>query len=124
MSVQHWSALAARWSYLVFGDKMHMLTPKVRCLRLLEEVIELCQSENVLSSEVQTVMQQVYSKPKNPEPLSELGGVMTTLAAYAGTTGYNIEEAFFNEFLRIMDPVIMDRVRHRNLSGDKIGFNG
>lgn len=89
--------------------------------RLLEEVIELAQCEQVTLDEIHTVARQVYQKPPGLA-WQELGGVMITLTAYAGTRDFDLEEAWLQEFERIMDPDIMARVRQRNLSGDKIGM--
>lgn len=116
-----WSRLCLRWSQLVFGAHFDKLTPKVRAMRLLEEVIELAQAEDVEPDSVLTIFNQVYKKPKGTT-WSEFGGVMATLATYAGTKGYDMDEAFWTEFMRIMHPDIMERVRTRNLEGDKIGI--
>lgn len=114
-----WQRLVARWSVLVFGDR-HIHT-SVRVLRLLEEVVELAQAEHVGPETVFAVVRQVYDRPRGVAA-EELGGVTICLAAYAETAGMDLEEAFWDEFERIMDPAIMERVRERNLRGDKIGM--
>lgn len=116
-----WSRLCLRWSQLVFGAHFDKFTPKVRAMRLLEEVIELAQAEDVDPDSVLTIFNQVYKKPKGTT-WSEFGGVMVTLATYAGVKGYDLEDSFMTEFERIMDPSMMEKVRNRNLSGDKIGI--
>lgn len=116
-----WQRLMKNWSKLVFRERYIDITPKIRSLRCLEEMMELCQTENVSEEEIDIIKRQVYDKPKG-EPLQELGGVMTTLAGYACTRDFDIEEAFWSEYERICDPVIMEKVRNRNLAGDKIGF--
>lgn len=117
-----WQTLARRWSQLVFGEHFERITPKIRSLRVLEEAMELAQSEGVTPEELQIIADQVYSKPVNPDPKKELGGVIVTLTNYADTRGYNLEESFYSEYCRILDPTIMARVRNRNLAGDKIGM--
>lgn len=116
-----WQRLARRWSQLVFGEHFDRITPKIRSLRLLEEAIELAQAEGVTIDEVEIVADQVYSKPIG-NPKQEVGGVIVCLTNYADTRGYNIEEEFYTEYCRILDPKIMERVRTRNLAGDKIGM--
>jgi NTP pyrophosphatase (non-canonical NTP hydrolase) len=90
-------------------------------LRVVEEVLELAQAEAVTPAEITIILYQVYGKPEGALH-QELGGVMTTLAAYAATANLDLETAFWDEFERIMDPQIMEKVRTRNLAGDKIGF--
>lgn len=119
---RHWTSLTMAWSKLVFRDQVQVLTPRVRAMRLLEEALELAQAEDVFLSEALIIINQVYEKPRG-DPRKELGGVLITAAAYAATREWLLENVFIEEFTRIMDPTIMDRVRNRNLSGDKIGFH-
>lgn len=114
--------LCLRWSRLTFETHSEQFTHHTRVLRLLEEVTELAQAERVSIQDASTILVQVYNRPVG-EPEKELGGVMVCLAAYAGTRGYDFEEIFWREFERIMDPKMMEKVRKRNLEGDKIGFN-
>lgn len=119
---RHWTELVMAWSTLVFNNNIKLLTPKVRSMRLLEEALELAQAEDVTRQDAETILAQVYAKPKGYS-YNELGGVLVTMAAYAGTQRWDLENVFMLEFTRIMDPVVMERVRNRNLSGDKIGFH-
>lgn len=116
-----WKRLCRRWSKLVFSDRFNEITPKIRMFRLVEEVFELAQAEGVTEAELDALKRQVYDKPANT-PCNEFGGVLVCLAAYADTRHYDLEEAFWDEFERIMDPAMMEKVRRRNLEGDKIGF--
>lgn len=117
-----WQSLADNWSKLVFKERYKDINPKIRALRALEEMMELSQAENVTEEEVLIILRQVYDKPKG-DPHQELGGVMTCLAAYGATSGLDMEECFLAEYMRICDPVVMEKVRKRNLEGDKIGFD-
>jgi NTP pyrophosphatase (non-canonical NTP hydrolase) len=119
--MQLWQSLVDRWSRLVFRERHPEITPKIRVLRVLEEALELAQAEGVTTSEAITIVDQVFSKPKGYAH-QELGGVLITLAGYADTANDDLESAFWAEFRRIMDPEIMEKVRIRNLAGDKIGF--
>jgi NTP pyrophosphatase (non-canonical NTP hydrolase) len=116
-----WQRLVGRWTELVFRDRFAEVTPRIRVMRLLEEALELAQAEDVPVTDAIIILNQVYDRPKG-EPSQELGGVVITLANYAETAGLDLEEAFYSEFTRIMDPAIMEKVRKRNLDGDKIGF--
>jgi hypothetical protein len=113
--------LIRNWTVLVFGPRYAEITPKIRALRLLEEVLELSQAEDITMSEIATVTGQVFNKPKGTR-FQELGGVGITLMGYCDTAQVDFESAFWAEFCRIMDPEIMEKVRTRNLAGDKIGF--
>lgn len=113
--------LLRRWSLLVFRERDREIGPKIRALRLLEEAIELAQAEGVTMQEVGIVRDQVYAKPPG-DPLQELGGVLICAVAHAAVRDWDHEEVFWAEFARIMDPELMEKVRRRNLEGDKIGF--
>lgn len=114
-------SLAESWSRQVFGDQLWKLNPRIRTLRLLEEVLELAQANGVTPKQAAAVHAQVFSRPVG-EPEKELGGVMITLACYCSTARADPEAAFLTEFGRIMDPTVIARVRSRNLGGDKVGI--
>lgn len=113
--------MALAWSRLVFQEHFEKLKPHVRAMRLLEEALELAQAEDVTSHEAEVILYQVYGKIKGM-PHKELGGVLMTVAAYAGSRGYDLEQIFIEEFYRCMDPKVIQRVLERNLSGDKLGL--
>ena len=114
-----WQRLVRRWQDLVFGSIP--LSRKVRAMRLMEEAIELAQSEGVTTVEASAILAQVYGKqPGNP--VQELGSVAVTAVLYADAADVDLEDVLCREFMRIMDPVMMDKVRQRNLEGDKIGL--
>lgn len=121
MRTNVWTRLCLRWSKLVFQNHYAYITPKVRAMRLLEEALELAQAEDVTDKESTIILNQVYGKDKG-DPRKELGGVLVCVAAYAGIKQYDLDNVFFDEFERIMSPEIMERVRTRNLEGDKIGL--
>jgi NTP pyrophosphatase (non-canonical NTP hydrolase) len=94
----------------------------IRAMRLLEEATELAQAEGVGELEATLIVKKVYSKPIG-DPVKEFGGVMITAAIYAHCRGLDMEESFMKEYERIMNVKIMNRVRQRNLSGDKPGLD-
>lgn len=116
-----WQRMVKRWSLLVFRERYTEITPKIRVLRVLEEAAELAQAEGVTEEEFDHIKRQVFGKPPG-EWNKELGAVLICLAGYASTRNADLEWEFWNEFERIMDPGIMEKVRKRNLEGDKIGF--
>lgn len=121
MDVRIWSDLIERWLGLVFGERLPDVTAKVRVMRCMEEVLELAQSEGVSRSDAQIILQQVYDKAPG-KPFNELGAVAITLIHYANQARYDLDDALLQEFLRIVDPKVVERVRYRNLHGDKIGI--
>lgn len=120
--MRRWQDFMRHWSVYVFGDRFSEITPHIRALRLLEETLELCQVDNVSLREIVIIIDQVYSKEPGNR-FQEVGGVATCLIGYCDVAGVNLEGAAEAEMLRIMDPKVMEKVRRRNLEGDKIGFN-
>lgn len=117
--MQLWQRLTARWQSLVFGALP--IPVEVRVYRLIEEVFELAQAEGVGEEAINALVRQVYDKPPG-EAAQELGGVIICLVAYAAQRGLDVEEAYWTEFERLMDPRMIEKVRRRNLAGDKIGL--
>lgn len=109
------------WTNKVFAGHQEKVTPKVRALRLLEEVIELCQAEDISVEEINIIRDQVMNK-QSGLPFLEFRGVMVTLMGYAFTKRYDPKHAFWLEFGRINQPEMIEKIRNRNLSGDKIGM--
>jgi len=117
-----WGRVMNSWTKLVFRERYGEITRKIKVLRLLEEVMELAQAEDVSAEEALIIRNQVWNKPKG-ECTQEMGGVLTCLAGYAALADMDLEECFWAEYTRIIDPAIIEKVRYRNLEGDKIGFD-
>lgn len=117
-----WERLLEGWSKMVFLKRHKEITPKIRTLRALEEMMELAQAEGVTTEECDILKFQVWNKPPG-DPKQEVGGVMVCMAGYAATKGLLLEECFWDEYERIITPEIIEKVRYRNLQGDKIGFD-
>ena len=47
---------------------------------------------------------------------------MVTAIGYAAVSGIKADDAYWDEYERILDPEIIIRVRERNLAGDKLGL--
>ncbi len=84
-----------------------------RCLRLIEEVLELSQARGVDLLKIIGLAYQVYGKPPgNPE--KELGGVLSTLGAYCFVTGQDPTAALEAELIRIESPELIKRIRKKH----------
>lgn len=64
-------------------------TPDTRCLRFVEEAIELAQAHGLDKALVLKQLEEVFSRPRG-EPVQEIGGVMVTLNAYCESTGVSL----------------------------------
>ena len=103
---EDWAARVRVWHHLVFGERAVDHGAKVYSMRLLEEALELAQAENVSVADATAIVAQVYAKPPG----------------YASQAGASLSEAFEREFARIQDPGLIERIRYRNLHGDKLGM--
>jgi hypothetical protein len=97
-----------RWVKETFG----ILTVKDRAIRLLEEAIELAQSECVSKEDAIRIIEHVYSKPAG-DPQQEAGGIGVCLLAYCELRGFSAEQLEKAELDRVMskDPAWF-RKRH------------
>ena len=71
------------WVIRCFGPT----SPQERLKRLLEEAVELAQSEDISKSEAQQIVEYVYSRPKG-DPEQEVGGLCVCILAYCELKGY------------------------------------
>lgn len=111
--------LLARWEGIVFRGLP--ITPKIRALRLLEEALEYSQAENVTEDEVALIIRQVYDRAPG-QPSQEIAGVLVCSILAANRIGHDAEQLLLVEFERIMTPEMMEKIRRRNINGEKIGF--
>ena len=119
--MQMWQGRIRRWHSHVFGDKAMQHGARIYAMRLLEEALELAQAEGVLPQEVDHIVEQVYRKPAG-DPAKEFGGVLITATCYANHAELDMFKSFETEYVRINDPILIERVRYRNFHGDKIGL--
>jgi hypothetical protein len=88
-----------KWVVQTFGEAN--ATIEERVLRLVEEVIELAQAENVDPARLTAIISYVYGKmPGRPE--QEAGGVGTTLIAYCAARGFSADDAEAAEAERVL----------------------
>lgn len=72
--------------------------------RLLEEVLELLQSNGYPSNRVNALKNYVWNRPPG-EPHQEVGGVMVTLAAYCNAHSLSMQQAAEDELERVWTKV-------------------
>lgn len=116
-----WRPRMLAWHRMVFGDRHMVNGAKVYSMRLMEEAMELAQAEGVTADQAMTILRQMFDKPAG-EPAKEFGGVLVTATGYANFADRDIEATFEAEYERIQDSAVVERVRFRNLHGDKIGM--
>lgn len=76
------------------------MQPKERAMRLLEEAIELAQSEGISRDQVFAQTQHVYDRPSGI-PSSEAAGVAVCLLAWCAARGYELKKLALREIIRI-----------------------
>jgi len=69
-------------------------------MRLLEETIELAQSEGITDVQVRNLMDHVYSRPAGWRD-REIGGVAVCFLAYLRAGGYSLKDVAEVELLRM-----------------------
>lgn len=70
--------------------------------RVLEEVIELAQTEGYSPERIKRLVDHVYSRPVG-DSYQEVGGVCLTLLAYCHSKGIDIEDAEHTELGRVFN---------------------
>lgn len=101
-----------QWVVTYLGEDIAMNT-KERAMRLVEEAIELCQTEGNTLQMVVDLATHVFNKPVG-DPNQEVGGVSVTLLAYCAGKGIDPEEEEQKELNRIWGkPLEHFRERHQ-----------
>lgn len=90
--------------------------------RLLEEVLELLQSNGYDRTRVATLVDYVYSRPVG-EPAQEVGGVMVTLAGYCWVAGLDMHAEGARELQRITQPDVMAKIRRKQEAKNALHFD-
>ncbi|WP_311238280.1 MULTISPECIES: hypothetical protein [unclassified Xanthomonas] len=90
--------------------------------RLLEEVLELLQSNGYDQTRVATLVDYVYGRPVG-EPAQEVGGVMVTLAGYCMVAGLDMHAEGARELVRIMQPEVMTKIRRKQEAKNALHFD-
>jgi hypothetical protein len=72
-----------------------------RAIRIVEEAVELAQSEQCDSDMIRRVVESVLKRPVGI-PKQELGGVIVTTLAYAGAAGVDAQAIMENEIRKVL----------------------
>ncbi len=117
-----WQSLVGSWQKLVFGPQLKNMTPRVYSLRIVEEAMELAREEGISIAQINAVRDQVYNAPMETiNPVKEYRDLLIVTTGYAVQKRIDMEDEFLNAFSKIMDPVVIERVRFRNSpEGDKV----
>ena len=92
--------IAYQWGVRAFGG-LHMVDPKVRALRLLEEAAELAQAAGVPEGQAALCVQHVYKRPPG-NMLQEMGGVFVTALVFCEARGWDPEQVVLEEVQRVL----------------------
>lgn len=87
------------WAANTFGSVAY--SPRERALRLVEETIEVAQTEGLGPNDIRKIVERVYER--EPGDLGEeIGSVAMTLAALAQNAGYDVETELLMQFERCL----------------------
>lgn len=109
-----------QWCCDAFGFE-HAHSIEQRGLRLLEETLEACQAAGVKPDMAHKLIDYVYSRPVGSLE-SEIGGVSTTLLAFASAANVSADTVELQEFKRVLSKPL-DHFRRRNAIKGEAGFN-
>lgn len=103
------------WLEAAFGveaskDKME------RVHRFIEEGLELAQSLGCTREDAHKLVEYVFDRPVG-EPLQELGGTMTTIAALSAIHGFDMESAAEHELGRMW--ILIEKIRAKQKAKPK-----
>lgn len=85
--------------------------------RFLEEALEMLQSVGYPKERIPALVEYVYSRPPG-EPFQEVGGVMTTLAAFCWRADVDMHIAAETELARVSTPAMIARLRAKDDASD------
>lgn len=100
----------SRWCKEAFGEK-DATDKRMRTLRFLEEALELAQAMEITEEEAQRVLRYVFGRPIG-EAQQEMGGVMVSLAALAGSQKLSMYGCGEIELIRCWQKIDQIRERH------------
>lgn len=89
-----------------------------RCLRALEENVELVQALDLPYEKALAILNYVYSRPKG-DPQQECGGSFITLAALASTMGIRLDDEGNKELRRCWENI--EKIRSKTMAKDLRG---
>ena len=98
-----------KWMYACFDPRIAD-NREERCLRFLEEAVELVQALNLSKKRAYKVIDYVYSRDKG-EPGQEIGGVMVTLSTLGTNIGKDVKNEAEKELSRAWENI--DKIRSK-----------
>lgn len=93
-------AIALDWAIRCFGRE-HVYNDRIRSLRVAEEAVELAQACHVPKEKMLELVEIVYSRPVG-DIQQEIGGVLMTTCVLGARYGWDMEEIFEAELLRVL----------------------
>lgn len=119
------------WDWLTpaFGQDSKALelasSPWERGNRALEEMLELCQTNEVGMTEEQAIrmVRYVFNRSKG-EVRQEIGGTAVTFASLCQALGYDMLQEGWREIQRCYRPEVMEKIRQKQVSKDLHGIGG
>lgn len=107
------------WITSIFSTA-NLMDPRERSFRFLEESLELFQSMDRTKEEALNLVNYVYSRPKEPDISTEVGGVITTLMGVCQCMSIDPEQAYKTDSLKRWDS--MDKIRAKQAYKYNIGM--
>lgn len=115
---QFYQRIAFDWCKRTFGSRIASSVHE-RSLRVVEEAIELAQSEGVDEALLHKLVSNIMARPKG-KPFQEVGGVAVTLLIYCEQQHLDLEWCMQEELQRILgkDPqAFRDRMAQKEREG-------
>lgn len=111
MQIRDYQNACWDWAQRCFSHEV-VFDIKERCLRFLEEALELVQACGLTRTEVLRLVDYVYSRPVG-EPQQETGGVIITLMVLNSAVKIDAQRAALDEYERIEEKI--DKIRIKQL---------
>lgn len=105
-----------RWVENALGTRI-LTDLQERVMRVLEEAMELAQSEGVGRAAAQRLIDRVWSRTVG-DPVQESAGVEFTLRVYSRRKGFDLDMALERELERVEDPALIEKIRKKH--ADKV----
>lgn len=110
------------WVRRCFGSRT-FVSREERCLRVLEEVLELCQVIGVDPCTIARLVEHVYGREVG-QVGQEIAGVGITLLALCESFGVSLDCLVEEEYRRINEPSVIERCRRKQLEKRKFAITG
>ena len=107
---------ALDWATETFGTLA--LSTNERGFRFIEEALEACQSAGMHRSDIEKVVDRVFTQNANPDVHKEIGQTMMTLMCFAEWLGIDLNDALLREWRRIQDIPMEEWERRHKVKSD------